>query len=191
MKIKPRERVFILAGVIIIAAVAIFYALTSLLPDGKDLAQTVDFKKRMLLKQRETLGYEETYKKRMEQYKQRIEKDMKLLLPGDNPNLAGAELQKLLKEFADKSGVDITQKNILRENKVQDTLTKISVRIDTKCDPEQLVNFLTSIENYNKFLKIEEFTITRQRRRSEIRPSLTVIGYISTPEPKPKEKTSG
>jgi hypothetical protein len=117
-------------------------------------------------------------------------------LPGDNPNVAGAELQKILKDFADQSGVEIIQKNILPEKKVQDSLTKVSVRIDTKCTMEQIVQFLSAIENYEKYLKIDEFTIfgssfgSGTQKRVEIRPSLTVAGYISMKEAKPKEASA-
>jgi hypothetical protein len=50
----------------------------------------------MLLKQRETLAGEEIYKKRIDQYSGRLQKETALFLPGENPNVAGAELQKIL-----------------------------------------------------------------------------------------------
>jgi len=150
----------------------------------------VTLKKRMLLKQRESLTREESFIKRIDQYSGRLKGEMGLLLPGENPNVAGAELQKILKDFADQSGVEITQKNILPEKKVQDLLTKVSVRIDTNCNLEQLVQFMTAIENHEKYLKIEECMINgfRIQKRYEIRPSLTIAGYISAREEKPREK---
>jgi hypothetical protein len=71
-------------------------------------------------------------------------------------------------------------------------LTKISVRVETTCEPEELTEFIALIENYEKFLKVEEFMVTsfRIQKRYEIRPSLTVVGYISTPETKPKEQSA-
>ncbi len=190
MKITSREKKLILGGAVVAVAVLIFYVVTLLLPNREGLSQTVDLKKRMLLKERETLSREDFYKKRAEQYSKHLEQDMTRLLPGDNPNVAGAELQKILKDFADRSGVEITQKNTLPEKKVQDTtLTKVSVRIETNCELEQLVQFLAAIESYEKFLKIEELVISSLpiQKRYEIRPSLTVVGYISTPESKSKE----
>ena len=192
MKINPREKRIITIGICIAAAVMIYYAATLLLPNRESLSQDVSLKKRMLLKQRETLTREEGYKKRIDQYSARLEKEMQLLLPGDNPNVAGAELQKILKDFADQSGVEITQKNILPEKKVQDLLTKVSVRIDTNCNLEQLVQFLTAIESYEKYLKIDECNINgfRIQKRFEIRPSLTIAGYINIRAEKPKETTA-
>ena len=189
MKINAREKRIIAIGICIAAAVMIYYAATLLLPNRESLSQDVSLKKRMLLKQRETLTREEVYKKRIDQYRARVEKEIRLLLPGDNPNVAGAELQKILKDFADQSGVEITQKNILPEKKVQDLLTKVSVRIDTNCNLEQLVQFMTAIESYEKYLKIDECMINgfRLQRRFAIRPSLTIAGYIHARAEKPKE----
>jgi hypothetical protein len=189
VKITSREKRIIVIGICVAAAVMIYYAATLLLPDREGLSQDVLLKKKMLLKQRETLTHEQTYKKRMEQFGVRLQKEMTLLLPGDNPNVAGAELQKILKDFADQSGVEITQKNILPERKIQDLLTKVSVRIDTNCTLEQLVQFVTAIENYEKYLKIDECMINgfRIQKRFEIRPSLTIAGYINTQREKPKE----
>jgi hypothetical protein len=180
VKITSREKKIIIIGICVAVAVMIYYASNLILPNRESLSQDVSLKKRMLLKQRETLTREEIYKKWIDQYSERLKKERTLLLPGNNPNVAGAELQKILKDFADQSGVEITQKNILPERKVQDLLTKVSVRIDTSCNLDQLVQFLTAIENYEKYLKIDECMINgfRIQKRYEIRPSLTIAGYI-------------
>jgi hypothetical protein len=193
VKLTSREKRIILIGICVVAGVLIYYAMTLLLPNRENLLQTVGLKKRMLLKQRETLSREDIYKTRMEQYSKQFEKDLTRLLPGDNPNVAGAGLQTILKDFADRNGVEIIQKNILQERKVQDLLTKVSVRIDTKCNLEQLVQFLAAIENYEKYLKIDEFTVfgssfgSGTQKKVEIRPSLTIAGYINIKEARPKE----
>jgi hypothetical protein len=192
MKITAREKKLIVVGVCAIAASLIFYSLTLLLPNRESLSQSVELKKKMLLRERETLSREETYKARLEQYRQYLEQDLTRLLPSNNPNVAEAELQKILQDFADQSGVEITQKNILPEKEVQGGLIKISVRIETNCDPEQLVKFLTIIENYEKFLTIAEFTVSsfRVQKTYKIRPSLTVSGYIDSQKIKPEEESA-
>jgi type II secretory pathway component PulM len=186
VKLTAREKKVIGFGACVVAAVLIFFAITLLLPNSEKLSQEVDLKKRILLKHRETLSREAIYKARLEQLSGHIETYRARLLPGDNPNVAGAALQTILKNFADQSGVEITMKNILPEKKTQDSLTKVSVKIDTNCNLEQLVQFIATIENYEKFLRIDDCTISgfRVQRRFEIRPSLTIAGYISTREAK-------
>ena len=190
MKITARERRVIAVGAVAVLAVVVYYAMT-LLPDREELARTVELKKKMLLKQRETLSREEIYKERLEEYKKHLEQDMTRLLPGDNPNVAAAELQKILKDFADRSSVEITGRNVIAAKKPENGIQKVSVRIDTNCNPEQLVQFLTAVENSERFLTIDELTITSMRvqRRYELRPNLTISGSIAAQETKAAEKT--
>jgi type II secretory pathway component PulM len=189
VKVNAREKRVIVGGAFVAAAVAIFYVLTSLLPSRVGLSETVELKKKMILKQRETLNHEEGYKVRLEQYTKRLQEDMTKLLPGDNPNVAGSELQKILKDFASASGVEITQMSLLPEKSAQSKISRVSVRIETNCVLEQLVSFLTSIENHDKFLTIDEFMITSfvVQKKPVIRPSLTVSGYITSSESKTGE----
>ena len=191
MKVTSRERIVIIIGIVAAALVLIFYATTSLLPDSEGLSQNVELKKRMLRSQRETLTREDFYKTRLDQYRKQLDLDKTRFLPGENASMAGAELQKVVKNFADQSGVEITQRNILQEKKVQDLVTKVSLRIETNCTPEQLVQFLASIESYEKMLKIDELVVSgiRLGKKYEIRPSLTISGYITLPEEKPKDNT--
>jgi type II secretory pathway component PulM len=189
VKVSAREKKSIIVGAVVIAAVAIFYVLTSQLPSPGSLSETVELKRKMLLQRRETLNREETYRTRIEQYMKHLQEDMTRLLPGDNPNVAGAELQKILKDFADANGVEITQMNVLPEKNVQDRISRVSVRIETNCVLDQLMPFLTNIENYGKFLTIDEFMITgfMIQKKPVIRPSLTVSGYIASIESKAGE----
>jgi len=190
MKVTVREKRFLLVGGAILAVALTVYAVVSLVPSRETLAAEVATKKRTLLAQRELLSQEEIYKTRVEQYRKRLEQARTRLLPGDNPNVTGAELQKVLKDLGDKNGVEISRKDIQREQKVQDNLIKVSVHIDTNCNPDQLVQFLAAIENYDKFLSVDELTINsyRMQKRYEIRPGLTVSGYIAAPDAKPAEK---
>jgi len=186
VKLNAREKRIILIGACVAAAVLIYFGITLMLPSG-NLAQSVELKKKMLIRQRETLSREGIYKARVEQLRGTLEAYRMRLLPGDNPNVAGAALQTILKDFADQSGVEITQKNILQDKKTSDLLTKVSVKIDTNCNLEQLVQFMSAIENYEKHLRIDDCTISSFRvmqKRFEIRPSLTVSGYIVTREEK-------
>ncbi len=190
MKVSSRERLLILIGVGVALAVLVFYVATQLLPDSQSLSRDVDLKKKMLKSQRETLTREDFYKTRLDQNRKQLEQDMNRILPGENASLAGAELQKVIKQFADQSGVEITQRNPQAEKKIENIATKVSVRIETNCTPEQLVQFLASIESYEKMLKVDELVISslRLQKRFEIRPSLTISGFIRVPEEKPKEK---
>jgi hypothetical protein len=183
----------LVGGGIIVAAVIAFYVTPMVLPE--DLDVTVRQRQNTLRQDREVLGLEEGYKARIAEAQQRLKQDQDRLLPGDNAAAAGTYVQKVLREFANASQVEITRYTPMQDQK-QDILTKISVGLDINCSIDQLIRFLTAIENNDKFLKVENLQIISrpQRNRDEIMvPSLRVIGYIATPAPAPKaaEKTAG
>lgn len=184
MRITAREKRLIIVGFAVLVAVSAFYAIDQFLPDSEDLSRSVELRKGRLIKEREILSQEGLYRTRLEQHRKRLKHDMGRLLQGDNVNVAAAELQTLLKGFADQSGVEITQRNALQSKKVQDSVMKVSVKIETNCNPEQLVHFLAAIENYEKLLRVDEFMVSSYRiqKRYEIRPILTVSGFINVPE---------
>ena len=89
-------------------------------------------------------------------------------------------------------GVDVQRKEIQRETKLQDNLVKITVRIETSCGLDQLIQLLAAVENYEKFLTVDTLNITafRIQKRFDIRPSLTIAAFILVPEAKPPEKVA-
>jgi Type II secretion system (T2SS), protein M subtype b len=190
VKINAREKRFLIVGAGIAGIVLLTWGGLTFLPSREGLARELEDSKTMLLRQREMIGREEAYKARGDQYRQRLAKVATRLLPGDNPNVAGAELQKILKEIADSNGVEISRRDIRPQQKSQNNLLKISVNMDTNCTPEQLVRLLTTIENYEKTLTVEELSVMafRSPKRYEIRPTLTVTGYIAAPENQAGEK---
>jgi hypothetical protein len=194
VKISSREKRFLIIGIVIIVAAAIFYALLSL-PEN-DISSSLKKQEDMLNQQRDILKRAPIYKDKIDQYQARLEKRKTLLLSGDNPTVAGAELLKVIKDFADKTQVNITSRsNLTPENKKEVMLTKVSARIETNCDIENLVQFLCAISSYEKYLKIDDMQINSFRlqvqKKYEIRPIMTISGYIGMREEKQIEKPAG
>ncbi len=184
MKISTREKRVLIAGGAVAGLVLVFYLGTMVLPGREGLSQEVLTKRRTLLGQKEMLIREDRYKARIDEYRQRLKQDLTRCLPGENPSIAGAELQKVLKDLADQNGVEIIRRDVQQGQKLENGLVKVSVRIETQCVLEQLVRFLAAIENYGKLLSVDELSITsfRMQKRWEIRPGLTVSGFIVVPE---------
>ncbi len=193
MQVTGRERKFIIIGVIAVLAIAVFYFVSGPSPVRQEASLSVEQQRRALLQSREILAQEPVYRARAEQYRQRLQQLRATFLQGDNASIAGAELQRVLKELADQSGVDIVRRTIRGEQKLQNGVVKVSVNIETNCQPDQLVRFLAAIENYEKHLSVDELQINsfRIQKRYEMRPILTVSGYILVPETKAEAKTAG
>ncbi len=190
MKISTREKKFLIAGGVAGLMVIAFYLAPILLP--QDLSGMVETKKNELRRKREFISQEEVFKTRIAQGQQRLAQDLDRLLPGNNPTAAGPALQKVLQDLADSLQVEISRKSIQAEQKLPENLTKVTVQLDINCTLDQLARFMTAIENYEKFLKIDEIFIQSRRlgNRDQIYPMLKVAGLIATsaPEAKPVEK---
>jgi len=186
---------FLYVGGGITILVIVFYLASAWIPSREGLSATVDYKKKFLLKEKETLSQEEAFKARVAQDEERLAQNRSRLLPGDNPAIAASALQKVLQDIADQSGVEIQSKTVQPEQKLQDNITKISIQLSVNASVDQLVRFLAGIENYEKFLRVEELNIqsTRLQKKDEIRPQVKVVGYVATsiPAAKPPEKGPG
>jgi hypothetical protein len=193
VKISTREKRFLTVGSAIAVIGLAFYLVPMLLPE--DLSATVEARKNMLLRQRELISQQEIFKTRIAQGQQRLDLDMSRLLPGDSPAAAGPALQKVLQDLADSLQVEVSRKTPMPEQKMPENLTKVTVQLDINCTLDQLVRLLAAIENYEKFLKVDELFIQgmRLRNRDEIRPMIKVAGYVATPvaAAKPGEKDAG
>ena len=202
MKVSAREKKIFYAGIVIAAAILVYHAATMFSPgDGASLAEKVETQENMLRRQRELIGREESYKKRIEDAENDIEKIQSRLLSGNNAAAANAELQRILSDFAEQAGVLLQTRTPMPERKVtdSDSLIKVSVRIGIDCIDandcrieEDMVDFLTAVKNYDKFLKVEEMNIgtsIQQKQRRVRRPlSMIIAGYISAPPPEPEAK---
>jgi Tfp pilus assembly protein PilO len=193
VQLNAREKRFVIIGSVVAGLILVYYAVMFGLPSQEGLQGTLELKRRTLLRQRETIARAEQFKASVERSQQRLRQDLTRLLPGDNPSIAAAELQKLLKDIADQNGLEIIRKDIQREQKLQDNIVKVPVRIETNCGPEQLVQFLVAVQNYEKFLTVDELVINsfRIQKRYEIRPSITVAGFIVVPTTAAAPKAAG
>jgi hypothetical protein len=194
VKITSREKRFLIAGAVLAIAVLAFYLSPLILP--QDLSASVEAKKTLLQRQKEMIAQEDSIKARIAAGEQRWNNDMRRLLPGETAGSASGALMKILQDLADASQVELTRKTPQPEQKFQENLTKVTVQLETNCNLDQLVRFLAAIQNYEKYLKVDELFIQAYRfqKKDEIRnPSMRVSGYVATaaPDAKPAEKGPG
>ena len=189
-KVSAREKKTLYAGIAIVVVIAIYWAVTSFSPgDGESIAVKVTEKENLLRRQKELIEHKDLYEKRIEDAEKDIEKIQARLIPVNNASAASTELQRILNDFAARSGVVIQTVNNLPERKVadSDSIVKVAVSIGVNYTLEDLVDFLVAIKNYDKFLKVEELSINAppDPRQVVVRRTLTMViaGYINVPPP--------
>jgi hypothetical protein len=195
-KITAKEKKYIAMGAIVFVAALSFYGFSWLMENHATVINNVERQKQILAKQLEILNREASGKKQLDLYKKQLQVDKNRLLPSDNPNVASSDLGKIIENFANGSGVEITLKTPQQEKKIDDKLIRISVSIQVNCVLDQLVQFLTAIENHDKFLIVNELSIVSGYRSSilsaggalqrKLNPTMIISGFINAPEAKPK-----
>jgi Tfp pilus assembly protein PilO len=192
VRLNKRERKFIVGGGVVVAMGLLVYAVLLLLPDFESRT-SMEQKRRKLLQYKEMLNSEELYASRIEQYRKRLQEDSNRLLPGETTNVAGADLTNVLVQLATQNGVTISRREQQSEQKLQDNLIRLPVRMDMTCNMDQLVQFLTAVESHDRLLTVDELSIAsfQIQKRWDTRPNVTISGYISSPEAKPADKAPG
>lgn len=192
MKLSKRERKVIFAGAIILGLALVVYVVLLLLPEFESRT-SVEQKRKKLIQYKELLASESAYTAKIDEYKKRFQEDSNLLLSGETANVAGANLTNVLVQLASQNGVTITRREQQSEQKLQDNLIRIPVKLDMTCNMDQLVQFLSAVENYEKVLTVDELSISsfQIQKRWDTRPNVTISGYVLAQEAKPAQGSAG
>jgi Tfp pilus assembly protein PilO len=192
VKLSKRERKVIFAGAIILGLALVVYVVLLLLPEFESRT-SVEQKRKKLIQYKELLASESAYTAKIDEYKKRFQEDSNLLLSGETANVAGANLTNVLVQLASQNGVTITRREQQSEQKLQDNLIRIPVKLDMTCNMDQLVQFLSAVENYEKVLTVDELSISsfQIQKRWDTRPNVTISGYVLAQEAKPAQGSAG
>lgn len=186
MKIGAKQRKIFIIGFGVIAVLVLSYTLVTQQLDAEGTGNTIEDKKELLRKYMGTIELKDTYEHDLDEYKSRLQENRQAFLEGTTIKNVQAELTKVITDFAEKDGIEVTRSSNPKEEKIKDTLYKVSAQIQTQCSSDELVQFLTDIRNYYKFLTVDSLyiQITRSRTRptGDMRPTITVSGYFSAPE---------
>ncbi len=94
------------------------------------------------------------------------------LLTGKTPALAAADIQKLVREMAEKSQVEIKRVRVLKSEDVDGSLyLSIPVQLNISGSVRHLKEFLYQIMTSSKYLTVQKVGITVRRRRLGRNPS--------------------
>lgn len=114
------------------------------------------------------------------------------LLPGATPPLAAADLQTLLKQYSDRSGLKIQSEKILPHIK-REAYLEIPVQIVANGDIRNLKDFLLAVDASKLFIAVQDVSLRTVKRRqfvpetrvysdiNDIQASMTLVGLIHGP----------
>lgn len=160
-----------------------------------DLAENrIPAREQVLVKARTRIAEREAIQRQLAEVSRAAEGLSERLLPGITPPLAASELQKLVKELAAETGVEIRSERILPPVE-RGELLEIPVEITVSGGIREVVNLLYRLEGTTKLLTLHDFKarVVSIGQPKDLLTSLTVSGFILSGAPTQKEgaKVSG
>ncbi len=179
IKIGKREK-----KAIFFVSIALFLVLSYLLYDWfavyrRDLISKKDAKRLQLSHMIGKISEKEETEKRIIEARTELEEAEKGLIPGDKPAVGTAELQKVLKNMAASSGIEIRSEKVINPADISN-YSAISVEITFVSTMARLRNLLFSIETSPFLLAVPDMKIrvTNMRDPTDVQVNLTVKGII-------------
>jgi hypothetical protein len=170
-------------GLIGVSICILIYALgiLPLVEAKKRTEEEILLKKRALWKYEEFLSNRKAVEEELERSLKQHEEAQKRLLPGETPQLGGANLQEIVKRLSEKNGIAIRSFRNLEPKEVN-SYRKISIQIEFNPTNSMLSlgQFIDDIEHYEKELMISEMDllVMNIRMPNQIRGSLVISGLM-------------
>jgi hypothetical protein len=170
-------------GLIGIAGAIVIYAF-GIIPLGeakKKADEEIALKQRILLKYAEVIQNRKTVEEALDRSLKSNEEIEKRLLPGETPQLGGANLQDIVKRLSEKNGIGLRSFRIL-EPKETGAYRRISLQIELNPIGSMisLSQFIYDLENQDKKLMISEMDllIFNPRMPNNIQGNLVISGLM-------------
>ncbi|MBI4847025.1 MAG: hypothetical protein HY808_00405 [Nitrospirae bacterium] len=181
--IKEREKKFLMIGGIAVLAIIIFNTYTWYSDLKKSADEAADNKRFMLEKQLNRMAGKNEVEKKVNAFKIELEGQEKLLLQGEKPPVAAAELQRILKEAAMSLSIGIASERTL--NPVEEgPYLGVPVEVGFSASTEKLKDFLLKVRTTPFLIKVSDMKIrvTNISNPTDVFTTLVVTGFIKKPQ---------
>ena len=173
-----RKYLFIVLGVLL--SLALVYRFFPFIQELVSPAQEIELKERLLIKYRKTVAASRGLDKRLDSLNKSLKQLESGLLSGKTASLAAVEIQKTLREIAEKSSVHVKTVKVLKpEDLGQEEYLRILVNFYIMPTIKQLKQVLYRIETYPKYLTVKKMRVRfygNPERR--FRCNITVAGFM-------------
>ena len=192
LQIRQRDRrALLLLGV----SLGLYFVLSEVaFPAYDRLAAAVDIaldREDQLRRYRRAVVRKADYGQLLEEARQRVEDGEGLLIRGDNPSLASAELQTIIEEVAEATGIELGQRNMSAARQKDEFFNEITMTLGFECTPGQLVAFLEQLRGSEKLVAVRSIQIgplsvvdavsEGMELLKDVRVSLTVGAVLASP----------
>ncbi len=178
--LSGRERTFVGAAIGIgILVAAYVYVVEPTLARTREQAALIPAREEILAKRRALIAQRPAYAARLEEVSRAAERAVERLLPGATPPLAASELQKLVKELASQSNVEVRSERILPPVE-RGSLLEVPLELTVAGGIRDVLTLLYHLEGTTKILTLQELKVrvVSVGQPKELLTTLVVSGYI-------------
>ena len=152
------------ALILLVCAVGLYFLVSgALFPAWDNLAAAEASaleKEDQLLRYRRALARAADYSALLEDARARIAEGEERLIPGDNPSLASAQLQTRIEDAAERTSIELGQRNISPARLVDDYFNEIMMSLVFQSTPGQLVRFLSDIRSVDNLVVVRSIQVS-------------------------------
>ena len=152
------------ALILLLSALGLYFLLSRVLFPVYDTLAAAEAaaleKENQLLRYRRAVAREGDYTALLEEAYARIAEGEALLIPGDNPSLASAELQAIVEEAASSTGIELGQRNLSSAQRVDEYFNEITMSLVFQCTPGQLVRMLSTVRSADRLVTVRAIQVS-------------------------------
>ncbi len=160
-ELRARDRRALL---LLVSALAVYFFFTEIgFPLYDRLAAAADSaleKEDQLRRYRRAVVRRADYGQLLEEARRRMDEGEGRLIRGDNPSLASAELQVIVEQVAETTGVELGQRNMSPARQKDEFFVEITMAISFECTPGQLVAFLSELRASEKLVAVRSLEVS-------------------------------
>lgn len=189
MALSKRERALIgLAAGIAIVVAGYIYLVEPTFARTREQSALIPIREEVLTKRRALVGQRTAYAESLEEISGAVEQASARFLSGATPPLAASELQKLVKDMASRSNVEVRSERILPSVE-RGPLLEIPLEITVAGGIRDVLTLLYHLEDTTKILTLQKLKVrvVRVGRPKQLLTTLTVSGYILPSDSTPKQ----
>ncbi len=188
LKITPRDKKFLIFGSLMLGIYVLsVWVIQPIYVKQKHIDQQIQNKTQFIRKYNELLDQKSYYNaKNLANERTRITLAKKFLNE-TQPGLAAARLQKIIKGFAQQSGVNIEQVRV-EKSKLIAQMPAVPISMTLRSSLRTLSEFVYRMENSEIFLVVEEITTQRINKSNpeELKTRILVSGFTQGLTPRTK-----
>ena len=184
MKITSRDKKFLVAGAVAFCVFIIMRFLV--LPFYDKFAEQrrdIELKERTLEKYLKFIKKQAEFQQTLENLTREEIKTHGILLQGETPSLAAADIQKIVDKIAEESALEIKRVKVMDPGQKEE-FTTIPIQVQFTSDLTRMIKFIQSIETNRKLLTIPDLKIRVKNKRKprEISVTLQISGFMEKKE---------